>query len=94
MPKKSETPIIADANTIDVDVNQFKSWNRETWYNMFVVMFLKMNNKEVADCASNIITAIVDAKTITRIKHYYEDNDRTNEVDITDDDPEPDNIDD
>ncbi len=86
MSNKSETPIIADASTIDVDVNQFKSWNKETWYNMFVVMFLKMNNKEIADCADNIVEAVCDAMDISTIKHYYEDNDRTLEIDASDDD--------
>lgn len=81
MPKKSKTPIITDASTIDVDVNQFKSWNKETWYNMFVVMFLKMNNKEIADCADNIVEAVCDAMDISTIKHYYEDNDRTAMID-------------
>nr|DAI00995.1 MAG TPA: hypothetical protein [Caudoviricetes sp.] len=77
MPKKPETPVITDASTIDVDVNQFKSWKRETWYNMFVVMFLKMNNKEIMSSAENICNAVCDAMDIATIKHYYEDNDRT-----------------
>lgn len=81
MPEKSNTPIITDASTIDVDVNQFKSWNKATWYNMFVVMFLKMNNKEIADCADNIVEAVCDAMDISTIKHYYEDNDRTAMID-------------
>ena len=85
MPKKPETPIIADASTIDVDVNQFKSWNRETWYNMFIVMFLKMNNKEIADCTDNIVKAIYDAMDISTIKHYYEDNDRTLKFEVIND---------
>lgn len=93
MPKKSDAPIIADASTIDIDVNQFKSYTKEMWYNVFVVMFLKMNNKEIADCTHDIIGAAVDARNIARIKHYYEDNDRTDEINIPDD-PEPDNIDD
>ena len=81
MPEKSNTPIITDASTIDVDVNQFKSWSKETWYNMFVVMFLKMNNKEIADFADNIVKAVCDAMDISTIKHYYEDNDRTAMID-------------
>lgn len=81
MPEKSNTPIITDASTIDVDVNQFKSWNKATWYNMFVVMFLKMNNKEIADCADSIVEAVCDAMDISTIKHYYEDNDRTAMID-------------
>lgn len=84
MPKKSNTPIITDASTIDIDVNQFKSWSRETWYNTFVVMFLKMNNKEIADCTNDIIEAVTDARAIARIKHYYEDNDRTAEIHFED----------
>lgn len=80
MPKKSNTPIITDASTIDVNVNQFKSWNKETWYNMFVVMFLKMNNKEIMNCFNNIYEAACDARTIAQIKHFYENNDRTSEM--------------
>lgn len=76
-PKKSDTSIIADASTIDVDVNQFKSYTKEMWYNVFVVMFLKMNNKEIMSSAENICNAVCDAMDIATIKHYYEDNDRT-----------------
>lgn len=70
MPKKKEIDI-GDA---------WRDWNRETWYNVFITMFLQMNNADIRQYTDNVVNAITDAESITTIKHYYENNDRTVEA--------------
>lgn len=74
MPKKKDN--IIDASTIDIG-EAWHEWDKKTWYNVFVTMFLRMTNAEIQQYADNVVDAIYDAQSIATVKHYYENNDRT-----------------
>ena len=74
MPKKK--PDIINATEINIGEN-WRKWGRETWYSVFVTMFLQTDNAEIQQYVDNVINAVNDAKAITTIKNRYEKNDRT-----------------
>lgn len=81
MPKKKDNAV--DVSTVDTN-EAWREWDRQTWYNVFVTMFLQMTNAEIQYYTNNVVDAITDAESITTVKHYYENNDRTVEARIDD----------